>query len=200
MNCQEARALVEDVLDRRMSEDALKDVELHLSRCRECRAFFEAEKCEHTVWFRALNEMDDIPAPSSNLGSRLAAVLEKPKRTLLSSLPRWFRRAAAIVIFIGGAAFASWLGVRPSFEDAEAVPEKCASPHEPLGATAFGSPVAAADVPASSLASDGISLATGPLSLATDASGLDARYRSMLESRGIALRTDAFFGSIFFIR
>lgn len=49
---------MEDVLDRNLPDSLRGRLELHLSRCRECRDFYTAEHAEHTRWFRALNSSD----------------------------------------------------------------------------------------------------------------------------------------------
>ena len=76
MNCQEIKALVEEVVENRLSASCRRKVNLHLSRCAECRAFLAAEQTEHAAWFRALNDVSDIPPPvtsSASFAARLAS-------------------------------------------------------------------------------------------------------------------------------
>ena len=56
MNCMDAQALVEDALDEALTGNRRRALDLHLSRCDACRAFFAAEKEEHSRWFRAMND------------------------------------------------------------------------------------------------------------------------------------------------
>ena len=56
MNCMETRALVEDALDETLSGNQKRALDLHLSRCDGCRAYFAAERNEHRRWFKAMNE------------------------------------------------------------------------------------------------------------------------------------------------
>ena len=75
MNCQEVQALVEEAIENRLSASCRRKVNLHLSRCAECRAFLAAEQTEHAAWFRALNDVSDIPpptTPTAALAARLA--------------------------------------------------------------------------------------------------------------------------------
>ena len=56
MNCMEAQALSEDALDNSLTGSRKRALDLHLSRCDSCRAFFEREREEHRRWFQAMNE------------------------------------------------------------------------------------------------------------------------------------------------
>ena len=58
MNCMETRALVEDALDETLSGNQKRALDLHLSRCDGCRAYFAAQRKEHCRWFQAMNEPD----------------------------------------------------------------------------------------------------------------------------------------------
>ena len=114
MNCQEIQALVEEAVENRLSASCRRKVNLHLSRCAECRAFLAAEKTEHAAWFRALNDVSDIPpptTPTAALASRLAAAaIPAAKRAGSITVPLWLKRAAAIMLLCGGAALAAWIG------------------------------------------------------------------------------------------
>ena len=114
MNCQEVQALVEEAIENRLSASCRRKVNLHLSRCAECRAFLAAEQTEHAAWFRALNDVSDIPPPATSsaaLASRLAATaIPAAKRAGSIIVPLWLKRAAAIMLLCGGAALAAWIG------------------------------------------------------------------------------------------
>ena len=114
MNCQEVQALVEEAIENRLSASCRRKVNLHLSRCAECRAFLAAEQTEHAAWFRALNDVSDIPPPATSsaaLASRLAAAaIPAAKRAGSITVPLWLKRAAAIMLLCGGAALAAWIG------------------------------------------------------------------------------------------
>ena len=114
MNCQEVQALVEEAIENRLSASCRRKVNLHLSRCAECQAFFAAEQTEHAAWFRALNDVSDIPpptTPTAALASRLAAAaIPVTRRAGSITVPLWLKRAAAIMLLCGGAALAAWIG------------------------------------------------------------------------------------------
>jgi len=46
---------VEDALDDSLAESRKRALDLHLSRCDDCREFFAAERDEHRRWFQAMN-------------------------------------------------------------------------------------------------------------------------------------------------
>ena len=114
MNCQEVQELIEEAIDNRLSEPCKRKVIRHLARCANCKALFAAEKSEHAAFFRALNDVSDIPLPSlsqSAFASRLvAATPSLTKRAGHVAVPLWFKRAAALAILCGGAALAAWIG------------------------------------------------------------------------------------------
>lgn len=114
MNCQEIQALVEEVIDDRLSASCRHEVNQHLPRCAECRAFLAARKSEHAALSRALNDVSDIPPPATPqaaLASRLADVaIHAAKRAGSITVPPWLKRAAVITFLCGGAAFAAWIG------------------------------------------------------------------------------------------
>ena len=114
MNCQEVQALVEEAIDNRLSEPCKRKVTQHIARCANCKALFAAEKSEHAAFFRALNDVSDIPPPSlpqAAFASRLvAATPSLTKRAGHVAVPLWLKRAAALAILCGGAALAAWIG------------------------------------------------------------------------------------------
>ena len=122
--------MIEEVVENRLSASCRRKVNLHLSRCAECRAFLAAEQTEHAAWFRALNDVSDIPPPASPpavLVSRLAAVaIHAAKRAGAVFVPSWLKRAAVITILCGGVAFAVWIGtdIRRAAILAAAIPKE----------------------------------------------------------------------------
>ena len=114
MNCQEVQTLVEEAIDNRLPEPCKRKVTQHLAHCASCKALFAAEKSEHAAFFRALNDVSDIPPPSlsqSAFASRLvAATPSLTKRAGHVAVPLWLKRAAALAILCGGAALAAWIG------------------------------------------------------------------------------------------
>ena len=114
MNCQEVQELIEEAIDNRLSEPCKRKVIRHLARCASCKALFAAEKSEHAAFFRALNDVSDIPPPSlpqAAFASRLVeATPSLTKRAGHVAVPLWLKRAAALAILCGGAALAAWIG------------------------------------------------------------------------------------------
>ena len=117
MNCMEARALVEDALDKSLAGSRKRALDLHLSRCDACRAFFDMERSEHRRWFLAMNEQTARRRlPQGFAEGFLASVAErhaKPRR-------RWVflaavRRVAAVVLAMAafaGLVYAAASGLR----------------------------------------------------------------------------------------
>ena len=56
MNCQECRSLVERFLDNALTGFARRKVNLHLSRCADCRGYFDRRKQNQALAYRALND------------------------------------------------------------------------------------------------------------------------------------------------
>ena len=105
MNCQEARKIVECVLDRNLSGSVKRRLDLHLSRCKDCRDFFAAEQAEHQRWFKAVNSPEE-PRHSlpPDFADRLAAAVvanSAMRRPLFKRLPRWALIAASLVLMAG---------------------------------------------------------------------------------------------------
>ena len=142
MNCQEIHALVDETIENRLSASYRRKVNLHLSHCAECRAFLAAEKSEHAAWFRALNDISDIPPPATSsaaFAARLvSAAIPAAKRAGSITVPLWLKRAAALAILCGGAALAAWIGGVWT-EDSE--------PSVVTAARSASAPYQAADVP-----------------------------------------------------
>jgi len=105
LNCQEARNLVEHVIDRNLSGGVKRRFDLHLSRCEECRAFFAAERAEHQRWFRAVNSPEG-PRHSlpPDFADRLAAAVVAHAalhRPFFLRRPRWALLAASLALMAG---------------------------------------------------------------------------------------------------
>lgn len=114
MNCQETRELIEDALDKRLTGGVKRKFDLHLTHCRDCRRFYEAEQAEHARWFRAMNDTaaePPHPLPTDFADRLVAAVLAKG--TAHTSfirrfrIPRWLKRAACFALLLSGVAFAA---------------------------------------------------------------------------------------------
>ena len=116
MNCMETRALVEDALDETLSGNQKRALDLHLSRCDACRAYFAAERNEHRRWFKAMNEpyaRRRLPDGfADNFVAAIANANAVPQR-------RWafvglFRRIAAVVaamLLFAGLSYAAVVAV-----------------------------------------------------------------------------------------
>ena len=105
MNCQEARNLVERVLDRNLSGGVKRRFDLHLSHCEECRAFLATEQAEHQRWFKAVNSPDE-PRHSlpPDFADRLVAAIaarSAVRRPFFMRLPRWALIAASLALMAG---------------------------------------------------------------------------------------------------
>ena len=115
MNCEEAKRLVEDALDKRLSGGVKRRLDLHLTRCRDCRRFYEAEQAEHSRWFRAMNDTEAEPShplPPDFADRLVAAVMANDTADKASffrrlRLPRWLKRVACFALILSGAAFAA---------------------------------------------------------------------------------------------
>ena len=107
MNCMEAQALVEDALDEALTGNRRRALDLHLSRCDACRAFFAAEKEEHRRWFGAMNDPAVCRRLPEGFAEEFLASLAHGKA---APQKRWafvgmFRRIAAVLaamlLFVG---------------------------------------------------------------------------------------------------
>ena len=114
MNCQETRELIEDALDKRLTGGVKRKFDLHLTHCRECRRFYEAEQAEHARWFRAMNDTaaePPHPLPPDFADRLVAAVLAKGTAHtpffLRFRLPRWAKIAASLLALISFVSFAT---------------------------------------------------------------------------------------------
>ena len=116
MNCMEAQALVEDALDEALTGNRRRALDLHLSRCDACRAFFAAEKEEHRRWFGAMNDPAVCRRLSEGLAEEFLASLAHGKA---APQKRWavvgmFRRIAAVLaamLLFAGLSYAAVVAV-----------------------------------------------------------------------------------------
>ena len=116
MNCMETRALVEDALDETLSGNQKRALDLHLSRCDVCRAFFAAEKDEHRRWFRAMNDPAACRRLPEGFAEEFLASLAHGK---VAPQKRWafvgmFRRIAAVLaamLLFAGLSYAAAVAV-----------------------------------------------------------------------------------------
>ena len=116
MNCMEAQALVEDALDEALTGNRRRALDLHLSRCDACRAFFAAEKEAHRRWFGAMND----PAVCRRLPEGFAeGFLASLAHGKAAPQKRWavvgmFRRIAAVLaamLLFAGLSYAAVVAV-----------------------------------------------------------------------------------------
>ena len=116
MNCMEAQALVEDALDESLAGGRKRALDLHLSRCDACRAFFAAEKDEHRRWFRAMNDPAVCRRLPEGFAEEFLASLAHGKA---APQKRWafvgmFRRIAAVLaamLLFAGLSYAAAVAV-----------------------------------------------------------------------------------------
>ena len=112
MNCMDAQALVEDALDESLAGGRKRALDLHLSRCDACQAFFAAEKDEHRRWFRAMNDPAACRRLPEGFAEEFLASLAHGKA---APQKRWafvgmFRRIAAVLaamLFFAGLSYAA---------------------------------------------------------------------------------------------
>ena len=96
----EAQALIEDALDSSLSGSRKRALDLHLSRCDSCRAFFEREREEHRRWFQAMNEPAALRRLPDGFTDQFVTEIAKwrtaPQRKWM--FVRAFRRIAAALV------------------------------------------------------------------------------------------------------
>ena len=108
MNCQECRSLVERFLDHALTGFAKRKVNLHLSRCADCRAYFDRRRENQALAYRALNAaLADTHLPEGFADRFRAAHIVPERRFRMFRLGRRWKTAAALaamVTFVGLAA------------------------------------------------------------------------------------------------
>ena len=117
MNCMEAQALVEDALDNSLAGSRKRALDLHLSRCDACRAFFDAEREEHRHWFQAMNDPAALRRLPDGFTDQFVTEIAKwrtaPQRKWM--FVRAFRRIAAALVamlLFAGLSYAAVSGLR----------------------------------------------------------------------------------------
>lgn len=141
MNCMEAQALIEDELDASLAKSCKRALDLHLSRCATCAAFFTAEREERRRWFQAMNE----PEARHRLPEGFAdAFIAKMAAGHTHPQQRWtfvraFRRIAAVLVVMLSFAGLSYAAVsvveRLSATDGNALNGDAATAQEGTQAT-----------------------------------------------------------------
>ena len=108
MNCQECRSLVERFLDHALTGFAKRKVNLHLSRCAECRAYFDRRKQNQALAYRALNAaLADMHLPEGFADRFRAAQIVPERRFGLFRLRKPWKVAAVLAVLVSLAGFAS---------------------------------------------------------------------------------------------
>ena len=135
MNCQEARNLVEDALDRSLSGRVKRRLDLHLQHCKECRDFFDAERAEFVRWYRAVNHDSGCrhSLPADFADRLVAAVTARRPLPFFLRIPRWALVAASVAFMFMGALFAGVVVNRVISRANEAAPVdvlECEAPQE----------------------------------------------------------------------
>jgi len=120
MNCQECRSLVERFLDHALTGFAKRKVNLHLSRCADCRAYFDRRRENQALAYRALNNALANTHLPEGFSERFRAARVVPERRLwpFRHRSRW-KAAALLALLLGGAAFAAWQAAEWTKETAE---------------------------------------------------------------------------------
>ena len=120
MNCQECRSLVERFLDHALTGFARRKVNLHLSRCADCRAYFDRRRENQALAYRALNNALANTHLPEGFSERFRAARVVPERRLwpFRHRSRW-KAAALLALLLGGVAFAAWRAAEWIKETAE---------------------------------------------------------------------------------
>ena len=106
MNCQECRSLVERFLDNALTGFTMRKVRLHLSRCANCKGYFDRRKQNQALAYRAMNDaLAGECLPKDFAGRFLAAHIVPERRFWRLGLGRLWKVAAALV------AMASFVGL-----------------------------------------------------------------------------------------
>ena len=108
MNCQECRSLVERFLDHALTGFAKRKVNLHLSRCATCRAYFDRRSENQALAYHAMNAALAGERLPEGFAKRFrdAHIVPERRFRLFRFGRRWKAAAAlaAMVTFIGFAA------------------------------------------------------------------------------------------------
>ena len=184
MNCQEIRSSIENIMDGQLPMSKKRRIDLHLRRCAKCRAFCESERLEHATWFRALNDVSDIPQMSHDVEARFLSSIKPLRTRSFGQFFKWVRRAAVFMILAGGASYAAWIGNKAN--ETTAVAEEVVAKTVAMRSSApysyiqDGWPVESEAC--SSASSEPINIDVGARSTpvhVADTGTLEARYRSI---------------------
>jgi len=108
MNCQECRSLVERFLDHALTGFAKRKVNLHLSRCATCRAYFDRRSENQALAYHAMNAALAGERLPEGFAKRFrdAHIVPERRFRLFRFGRRWKAAAAlaAMVTFVGLAA------------------------------------------------------------------------------------------------
>lgn len=149
MNCQECEELFEDMLDRKVREPLRRRMDLHLTRCAECRESLERRRSNHVLLFRALNSAQCAKHLPEGFADRLVEECRRQQpRWRRFALPRWALIAASVVAmagFVFAAAKVAELAAGGGAEASEpAIAAEAQSPDEaPVAIPDFGEATAA---------------------------------------------------------
>ena len=108
MNCQECRSLVERFLDHALTGFAKRKVNLHLSRCASCRAYFDRRRENQALAYRALNAaLADKRLPEGFARRFREAHIVPERRFGLFRFGKPWKVAAVLAVMVSIAGFAS---------------------------------------------------------------------------------------------
>ena len=108
MNCQECRSLVERFLDHALTGFTKRKVNLHLSRCADCRAYFDRRRENQALAYRALNAaLADTHLPEGFAERFRAAHVVPERRFRLFRFGKPWKVAAVLAVMVSLAGFAS---------------------------------------------------------------------------------------------
>jgi hypothetical protein len=192
-------------MDGQLPMSKKRRIDLHLRRCARCREFCESERREHTAWFRALNDVSDIPQMSPDVEARFLSSIKPLKARPFGQLFKWFRRAAVLLILAGGASYAAWIGNKANEATAVTteVPAKTVAMRStvPYSYIQDGWPMESEAC--SSASSEPINIDVGARSTpvhVADTGTLEARYRSICCSEGSMLNCSELHGTTILFR
>ena len=108
MNCQECRSLVERFLDNALTGFTRRKVNLHLSRCADCRGYFDRRRQNQALAYRAMNDaLAGELLPDDFAGRFLAAHIVPERRFQMLRFGRLWKVAAALAAMVSFVGFAA---------------------------------------------------------------------------------------------
>ena len=99
MKCEEARKMIYDYAADELTEEDKRTVAAHIESCPECHAEYEA--CAELL--KAMNSLDEEPAPESLLPNVMGRISAEKRRVRFNSVVRFASAAAAAVVLVVGA-------------------------------------------------------------------------------------------------